>query len=236
LPSKENSVEDKESPPEAGRGDEPQPEEEAHPLELSDVVGEHPPPDEEAKEPQSAEERLQAKERELTDLHDRFLRVAADFDNFRKRAAKERSELLRYANEPLARHLIEGIDNLERAIAHADTADKDALLQGITLVESMLLQAFEKFGIKRFSAMGAPFDPGFHEAIQEVPSAEHPAGTVAFEVQKGYTYHDRLLRPARVVLSRGPASSEGEGGKKEASPEPSKGGGEKSSEGDENRD
>ena len=144
------------------------------------------------------------KEKELADLQDRYLRVAADFDNFKKRAAKERQELLKYANENLAKQLLEVLDNLERARSHAETADKESLLHGVQLVETIALQTLEKFGIRRYSALNKPFDPAHHEAVQEV-SAEAPAGSVLYELQKGYTYHDRLLRPSRVVLSKGPA-------------------------------
>jgi molecular chaperone GrpE len=143
----------------------------------------------------------------LADLQDRYLRVAADFDNFKKRAQRERTDLLKFANEHLAKQLLEGIDNLERARAHAETADKESLLQGVGLVESIFLQTLERFGIRRFSAMGQGFDPAFHEAVQEVTSPDAAPGAVLFELQKGYTYHDRLLRPARVVLSKGPSTA-----------------------------
>ena len=149
-------------------------------------------------------ERLRAREKELEDFQERFLRLAADFDNFKKRAFKERAEAAKYAHENLAKQLLDGIDNLERARAHGETADKDALLAGVGLVESIFLQSLERFGIKRFSALGQPFDPAFHEAVQEVVAADVPAGSVMFELQKGYTYHDRLLRPSRVVLSKAP--------------------------------
>lgn len=153
------------------------------------------------KDSQSA---LKDKEKELSDLHDRYLRLAADFDNFKKRALKERSELLKYANENLAKQLLDVVDNLERARVHAETADKESLLQGVGLVENIFLQTLEKFGVRRFSALGRPFDPAFHEAVQEVAAADAAVGAVLFELQKGYTYHERLLRPSRVVLCKGP--------------------------------
>jgi molecular chaperone GrpE len=173
-------------------------------VELSEVVEEG----QEAKEvvselPLDLGEALRQKSAELAELQERHLRLAADFDNYRKRIAKERAEERKYAGEHLVRQLLDAFDNLERALAHAENAEKDVLLQGVSLVEESILQTLAKFGIKRFSAMGQPFDPAFHEAVQEVPS-ELPAGAVLFEVHKGYLYHDRLLRPARVVLSRGP--------------------------------
>jgi molecular chaperone GrpE len=148
---------------------------------------------------------LRAREGELEDLRDRYLRLAAELENVRKRSAKEQSELVWRANDELAREILQSVDNIERALAHAEESDKDALVQGIALIESMLLQALEKFGIRRFSSIGERFDPERHEAIQTIPSSDVSAGHVAFETQKGYMHDDRLLRPARVVLSKGAA-------------------------------
>src|SRR5437762_8670849 len=144
---------------------------------------------------------------QLDELCDRCLRLAAELDNQRRRAAKERSALAETANDDLARQVIEGLDNLERALAHAEESDKATLMKGVALAEQSLLQALEKFGIRRFSAVGAPFDPSRLEAVQVVPSDEVPPGTVLSEVAKGYIRNDRVLRPARVVLSKGPADS-----------------------------
>jgi molecular chaperone GrpE len=191
-------------------------------VELSDVVSDAgsaraPEPAAAADElPIELEEVIQERDRELAELRDKYLRLAADFDNFRKRTAKERADLLKFASENLARQLLEVVDDLERALAHADAADRDVLVQGVRLVENKFLQCLERFGIKRFSALGESFDPSIHEAVQEVTSDSVPAGGVVFEVHKGYMYHDRLLRPARVVISRGPAEA---GGGAEAPPE-----------------
>jgi molecular chaperone GrpE len=205
---------------------------EADPVELSEIVGESegaPPGGGSGTPEPTLEEKLAAKERELADLRDRYLRLAADFDNFRKRSAKERAEQQKFALEHLSRQLLEGIDNLERARSHADASDKDTLLEGVHLVENMILQTLEKFGIRRFSALGQPFDPAYHEAIQEVSTTDAPAGAIVFEIQKGYTYHDRLLRPARVVLSKGPPP--GEDGAGDAASEASGGDSERGGEG-----
>jgi molecular chaperone GrpE len=177
-------------------------------VELSEVVEEGPEAAAAVSDlPLELSEALRQKSAKLAELNDRHLRLAADFDNFRKRVSKERAEDRKFASEHLVRQLLDAFDNLERALAHAGKADKEALVQGVSLVESIILQTLEKFGIKRFSAVGQAFDPAFHEAVQEVPS-ELPAGAVLFEVHKGYTYHDRLLRPARVVLSHGPEKAE----------------------------
>lgn len=155
-------------------------------------------------EEEQLRERVRVLEKALEEGKERFLRLAADFDNFKKRTFKDRAEAAKYAYENLAKQLLDGIDNLERARIHAETADKDALLAGVGIVESIFLQSLERFGIKRFSALGHPFDPAFHEAVQEVVTPDAPPGSVMFELQKGYTYHDRLLRPSRVVLSKAP--------------------------------
>jgi molecular chaperone GrpE len=175
-------------------------------VDLSEVVEEEPAPREaEGSDlPVDLDEVIRQKDSALAEMQDKYLRLAADFDNFKKRIQKEKAEFLKYANEHLGRQLLDAIDNLERAVAHSESSDKQALIDGIQLVDNIFLQTLERFGIKRFSALGQPFDPAFHEAVQEVHSADVVAGAVAFEVHKGYTYHDRLLRPARVVLSKGP--------------------------------
>jgi molecular chaperone GrpE len=153
----------------------------------------------------------QAKGREtlekLREEHDRMLRTAADLENYRKRAAKEREEVQRYGIEKLVKDLLPAVDNLDRALAAA-TGD-DPLVQGVKLVRSALEQALARHGVKGFSALDQPFDPALHEALMQVPTAEKAPGTVVLEHARGWTIHGRLLRPAMVGVAAPPAAPEG---------------------------
>ena len=142
---------------------------------------------------------------ELEELNSRYLRLAADFDNFKKRALKERQDLHNYANENLIKELLVTVDNLERAVGHGrqKEGEPETLLQGVELTYRSLMQALEKQGLKAVEAVGVVFDPGVHEAIRQVPSDEHDAGTVVEVLQKGYLLKDRLLRAALVAVSSG---------------------------------
>ncbi|MFH1016867.1 MAG: nucleotide exchange factor GrpE [Pseudomonadota bacterium] len=142
---------------------------------------------------------------EGADLKDRYLRLAAEFDNFRKRTLKEKSEYSKYANENLIRELLPVLDNFERAVLHAgQEADRDSLMKGVELTHSQLQNVFTRFGVRAESALGQPFDPLHHEAVSHLPSADHPPHTVMDELQKAYFLHDRLIRPALVTVSKEP--------------------------------
>ena len=138
-------------------------------------------------------------EEELADLRDRSIRTLADFDNYRKRAERERAELRRFAAIEPMRDLLEVVDNLERAAAAGGSA-KD-LKQGVEMILRQLQETLRRHGVSSFESLGQPFDPGLHEAVsrQESPGASEPS--VAEELQTGYRLHDRLLRPARVVVA-----------------------------------
>jgi molecular chaperone GrpE len=146
-------------------------------------------------------------EDEKRELHDRFLRLAAEFENWKKRSKKEHDEAQVRGRDALLRELLPSLDNLERALQHAG---EGPLAVGVRLVEKQLLQALEKFGVTRFSAVGKPFDPNLHDAIQQVETAEMPPGSVAQEFASGYMGNGRLLRPAMVAVAKGPASASGE--------------------------
>ncbi len=135
----------------------------------------------------------------LKEEHDRFLRAAADLENYKKRAAREREEGQRFANERLLKDLIPVLDNLERALAAAP--EGDPLADGVKLVLRAFEDALGRHGIKGFSALGQPFDPRLHEAVLQVPSAEQPAGTVVLEHGRGFLLNDRLVRPAMVGVA-----------------------------------
>ena len=146
--------------------------------------------------------------RELAEAKDRALRLHADLDNFKKRSMRDKSEALRFANEGLIKALLPVIDNLQRAVDHANSArEVDALVQGVELVLRSFLDVLERHGVKTVDAHGRAFDPSRHEAIGHVESSE-PANTVVAEHQRGYTLHDRLLRPAMVTVGKGPADGD----------------------------
>lgn len=143
------------------------------------------------------------------DLQQQFLRLAADFDNFRKRTQKEKSELVRYGNETMLRDILPILDNFERAVEHAKKAnDVDSIRQGVEMILSQLNSTLIRFGLTSKPAKGSDFDPMVHEAVSHINSDTHEPNTVIEEHQKAYYLHDRLIRPALVTVSKG--SDEGE--------------------------
>jgi molecular chaperone GrpE len=138
-------------------------------------------------------------ESEIADLRDRSIRTLADFDNYRKRAERERQEMRRYALLEPMRELVEVVDNLERAAAAAGSAGD--LKQGVDMILRQLGDFLRRHGVVPIEAEGQPFDPAFHEAVSRQESDEIDEPTVAQELQKGYRLHERLVRPARVVVA-----------------------------------
>lgn len=145
---------------------------------------------------------------ELAELKDRHLRLAADFDNFRRRTLKERQDLHNYANENLVKELLPVVDNLERAVAHGrkeeGRPDSENLLQGVELTYRALLQTLARHGVVEVEAVGKQFDPAVHEAVRRVPTTDHEPNMVVEVYQKGYLLKDRLLRPAMVAVASEP--------------------------------
>ena len=148
-------------------------------------------------------ELLAKNEEDLKQAQDRILRLAADFDNTRKRLEKDRTEGIAYANENIMRALIPVIDNLERAIEHGEKDEScTGLLEGVRMTLKSFLDVFSKFGGNQFESIGVQFDPNKHEAVTQEDTSDYPDMTVTKEFQKGYTIHDRLLRPAMVGVAR----------------------------------
>ncbi len=148
------------------------------------------------------EEKLLAAEQQVQESHERFLRAAAELDNFRKRKEREISDLRKYANQALLRELLGVVDNLERALVSArESGHPEALMEGVEMTLRELLKIFNQFGVTPIEALEQPFDPNHHEAVMQQPSDAFPANTVIQELQKGYLLRDRLLRPAMVVVS-----------------------------------
>jgi molecular chaperone GrpE len=160
---------------------------------------------EKEKEIEELRKKLEEKEKELKEHHDRLLRLAADFDNYKKRAAKDKEEWTKFANEDLIRAVLPFIDNLERAINHAQkVSDTGVLIEGVRLTLQQLLQTLNKFGLSAFESLGKPFDPAVHEAMLVIETDQHEPNRVVEEFQKGYLLKDRLLRPATVSVSKAP--------------------------------
>jgi molecular chaperone GrpE len=164
--------------------------------------------------PEDAQERIRALETtletardEARQAQDRWLRERADLENFKRRTARERADLAKFASEGVLRDLLPVIDNLERAVAHAE-GDGGPLLSGVKLVLKSLQDVLERHGVKRVKARGALFDPAEHEAMAQVESAVHEPNAVVDEHQAGYRLHDRLLRPAMVTVAKAPLAED----------------------------
>ena len=134
--------------------------------------------------------------------------VKADFENYQKRQQRDLATERRYAMAPLALALLPALDNLERAIAAGKQAgEKGPLVEGVAMVQSQFLDILRRFGITRIDAQGQPFDPNLHQAVTQQPSADHPPMTVVQVLEQGFMIHDRVLRPASVVVSAAPSAS-----------------------------
>jgi len=157
------------------------------------------------KEVEELKKKLEEKEKEAKENYDRLLRTAADFENYKKRAVREKEDWTKFANEDLIKGILPFIDNLERAVNHAQKVkDTGVLIEGIRLTLQQLLQALNKFGLSSFESIGKPFDPAMHEAMLVVETDKHEPNQVVEEFQKGYLLNDRLLRPATVSVSKPP--------------------------------
>jgi molecular chaperone GrpE len=151
---------------------------------------------------------LDERTRQAEAHQDRYLRLAAEFDNARKRAARDREEYVRFANEAIVRELLPVLDNFDRALqaARAEPAAA-AVTQGVELIQRELLRVLEKFGVAPFAAVGQPFDPERHEAVARVAAEGQPEMTVVSETARGYLMHGRVLRPAMVTVAMAPEPS-----------------------------
>lgn len=156
------------------------------------------------------EEALAAKGAEAATNWDKYLRERADLENYRKRVQKEKEEILKYGNEQFIVDILPALDNLERAVSHANEESLSAVIEGVRLTASMLLSTLKKFGVTPVdSPPGTPFDPAFHQAMAQVESAEQAPNTVVSEFQKGYLLNDRLIRPAMVTVATAPKGEQG---------------------------
>lgn len=154
--------------------------------------------------PPISAERVAQLETELAEANQHVLRTYAELDNYRKRAQRLLEEETKYAPLPLMRDLLPVLDNLERAIQAADQSrDAAGLLEGVKMVAQQLHAALERHHCVLIPTQDAPFDPHVHEAVAQVPHAQVPAGTIIETLSTGYRLHDRIVRPARVLVSAG---------------------------------
>jgi len=150
-------------------------------------------------------EELKVQAAKAAEHWDRLLRNTADFENFKKRAARERQDAIKYANESLMQKLIPVLDNFEAALAAVQSSNVEnsgSLLTGVNMIHQQLKAALTEAGLEEVEAHGKPFDPNFHEAVSQAESEEHPEGHVMQQLRRGYRLRDRLLRPATVIVAK----------------------------------
>jgi len=146
---------------------------------------------------------LTAKIEELQVLNDKYLRLAAEFENYKRRTQRDQSDTIRFANEKLVKDLLPTIDNLERALqCSQEQADSKGFLQGVELTYKQFLDTLEKLGVRQVASAGEPFDPAKHQAVGQVESSTIAENYVVDEYQKGYFLRERILRPAMVTVTR----------------------------------
>jgi len=148
--------------------------------------------------------KLQEKEREAAENYDKYVRTVADLDNYRKRAAREKADSIKYGNENLIKDILPLVDSMDRALQHADNYGySDAFKKGLQLLQGQLLGCLEKHGVRQIECVDKAFDPHFHEAVLQIDSNAHKKGQIVEELEKGYLLHERLLRPAKVSVCKG---------------------------------
>jgi molecular chaperone GrpE len=153
-----------------------------------------------------AEALLVAAQEEIAALRDQLLRLAADFDNYRKRATREQQDIRDYGTSQLLQDILPVLDNLDRALAHSE-GDTSPVVKGVRLVAKQFADTLTRYGVQSFASVGVPFDPERHEAVAQMAVEGKKAGTILEEMQKGYMLRERLLRPAQVVVASAPPES-----------------------------
>lgn len=154
---------------------------------------------------------LKKTQEEAAENYDRFLRVSADLENYKKRVSKEKADLIRYGNEELIKELLPVIDNLERALEHTSSdGAQEGIVDGVSMTLQQFLGILQRFGVTPITVEGEPFDPTKHEAVMEQPTDDYNPGHVVAELQKGYFLNDRLVRPAKVAVAKAQENAESE--------------------------
>lgn len=151
---------------------------------------------------EEAEKSIEKDKKEDQEYYDKFVRLTADFDNYRKRIQKEKTQYIKYGNENLLHDLLPILDNFERALHSSQDSDAKSILEGVRMIYGQLSQNLSQHGLNAQSVVGKPFDPNMHEAMSHVETQEVEPGSVFEEHQKMYMYHDKLLRPALVTVAK----------------------------------
>jgi molecular chaperone GrpE len=141
---------------------------------------------------------------EVEHLREMYLRKLAEFDNYRKRTEREREDFVKTAGEAIVLDLIPVLDNFERALEHASESEPKVFRQGVEMISKQLFDVLARRGLEQFNPQGQVFEPEYHEAVQRVTDPDHPPGTVAWVLAKGYRFGGRLVRPAMVGVSMEP--------------------------------
>ena len=147
-------------------------------------------------------EEPEKKEKEAAANYDKYLRAVADLENYKKRSIREKADIIKYGKEEIIKDILPFVDNLDRALDHADTSDVQSFKQGIRLIQEQLLSCLKKHGVEKIDSIGLDFNPNFHEALMQVESEEHAENKVVNEVEKGYLLNGRLLRPSKVCICK----------------------------------
>ena len=152
------------------------------------------------------EEKVESLKKEAAENHDRLLRMAAEFENYKKRATREMNDFRKFANESFAKAMLPVVDSMDLAVESSsnDKHVSNSMVEGVNMTLKEILKIFEQFGVKRFESIGNTFDPNLHQAVMQEETDAFPENTVSKELQKGFMIHDRLLRPAMVVVSKKP--------------------------------
>jgi molecular chaperone GrpE len=175
-------------------------------------LGEEPAKGSETGSPDALEAKVAELEAALAEANDRRLRLAADFDNYKKRSRQEHLETIQHASADLIARLLPGLDDLHKALDHKPDGIDEAWARGLELSVRKVEEALHAHGLETIEAMGKPFDPSVHEAIGHEESSEHPEDTVVEELRRGYRLRDRVVRPSLVKVSRPPALPAADGG------------------------
>jgi molecular chaperone GrpE len=148
--------------------------------------------------------KLQEKEREAAENYDKYVRAVAELENYRKRAVREKADSIKYGNENLIKDILPLVDSMDRALQHADNYGySDSFKKGLKLLQGQLQGCLEKHGVRQIECVNKAFDPHIHEAVLQVDNGAHEKDHVVEELEKGYLLHERLLRPAKVSVSKG---------------------------------
>lgn len=145
---------------------------------------------------------VESMQAELAEAKDKYLRLYAEFENYKKKVQKDKEDLVKYSNESLIYELLPALDNLEMALKHSAEANSESLIKGVENTLREFVRILEKFGLKSIDALGKPFDPAYHHAMSQVERDDVEGNMVVEEFRKGYLYNEKVLRPSLVAVSK----------------------------------